>query len=643
MLGAMTSSASRSPVVRAVARVSRGLVALLDGLRRLLLNLLLLVLIGAAALWAWQRLRTPALQDQTTLVLELAGPIVEQAGSGGTRSQLLAQLRGGGEAKTRLRDVLAVLDAAARDPQVTQLLLLTDGLQGTGLVTLREVAAGIERFEAAGKKVVAWGSGYDQRQYYLAAHAGEVWLHPMGMVLVEGYGRYRSYYKEAFDRIGVSANVVRAGKFKNAAETLSASGPSPETVESDRALYGSLWASWLAGVERARKLPAGSIMAAIDSLPGALQAVGGDAAQFALKGKQVDALKTRDELRAAMIERGAADEKNKTFRQVSFGEYLARHVSLPKGGDTVGVVVAQGEIVDGRAGPGLVGGLSTAELIRKAREADDVKAVVLRINSPGGSAFGSELVRRELELTRAAGKPVVVSMGDLAASGGYWIALAADEVIADEATVTGSIGVVGMLPSAEQALGKAGIRSAGTTTTWLAGAMDVKRSPEPRLITLVQTTIDRLYADFIGRVAAARKLPRDKVEAVAEGRVWSGKDALPLALVDRLGSFDDAVAAAAKRAKLAAGSAPRLRWFEVEPGRLQRWLQRLGLAPASAARWALLLGAAEAPSPAEALTLAPLAAHPLAFAIAEELGWLAEVAAGQRPFVAATHCLCAAP
>ncbi|MBL8326098.1 MAG: signal peptide peptidase SppA [Rubrivivax sp.] len=635
----MTTKTPRSFVVRA----ARGFVAVLDGLRRLLLNLLLLALIGAAALWAWQRLRTPALHDKTTLVLELSGSIVDQARGGGARSQALDRLRGqGGESHLRLRDVLAGLDAAARDPQVTQLLLLTDGLQGTGLVTLREVAASLERFKATGKKVVAWGSGYDQRQYYLAAHANEVWLHPMGMVLVEGYGRWRSYYKEAFDRLGVSANVVRAGRYKNAAETFTASGPSAETVESDRALYGSLWASWQAGVERARKLPAGSTMAVIDSLPGALQAVGGDTAKFALNSKQVDALKTRDEMRAALIERGAADEKNKTFRQVSFGEFLARHVPAPEGNEIVGVVVAQGEIVDGRTGPGLIGGLSTAELIRRAREAEDVKALVLRVNSPGGSAFGSELVRRELELTRAAGKPVVVSMGDVAASGGYWISLAADEVIADEATITGSIGVVGMLPSAEEALGKVGIRGAGTTTTWLAGAMDVKRTPEPRLVALVQTVIDSLYTDFIGRVATARKLSPDKVEAVAQGRVWSGKDALPLSLVDRLGSFDDAVAAAARRAKLAEGRVPRLRWIEVEPGRLQKWLQRLGLSLEGAARWAAVADSAVAPEAALAAA-APLMGPALAASLTGDLGWLAEVATGQRPFVAATHCLCAAP
>ncbi len=637
-----------------IVRAFRGLTSVLDGTRRLLLNLLLLALIAGLLALVWQRFSKPGLQEKTTLVLDLNGSVVDQSRGGSARSQALAQLRGQGDAHTRLRDVLAVLDAAARDDNVSQMLLMLDGLGGTGLVSLREVAAGIERFKASGKKVVAWGSEFDQRQYYLAAHAHEVWLHPMGGVFIEGYGRYRSYYKEAFDRLGVSANVVRAGKFKNAAETFSASGPSPETVESDRALYGSLWASWLAGVEKARKLPSGTIVAGIEGLPGNLQSVGGDFAQFALKAKLADALKTRDEMRALLSERGAKDEKNKTFRQISMGEYLAR-VQPPKGGDAIGVIVAQGEIIDGRAGPGLVGGLSTAEQIRKAREADDVKALILRVNSPGGSAFGSELVRRELELTRAAGKPVVVSMGDLAASGGYWISMAADEIIADEATITGSIGVVGMVPSAEEALAKLGVRSAGTTTTWLAGALDIKRAPDPRLLAVVQSAIDGAYNQFIGLVAKERKRTREQIDAVAQGRVWSGKEARGHALVDRLGGWSDAVAAAAKRAKMAEGTTPRLRYFEAGPGRLQRLLQRLGLREAQAAQWAMLLGdplgthaaTATSASLASAASVATvglgLVSPEIAASLVADLGWLADVAVRRRPFVAATHCLCSAP
>ena len=638
----MAQEPSRSFIVRAFA----GLVRLLDGTRRLLLNLLLLLIIGGLV-WMLFTRAAPALAEKTTLVLDLQGSVVDQPRAGGSaRSQALAQLRGQGGAQTRLRDVLAVLDAAAADAKVTQALLMVDGLEGTGLVTLRELAAGIERFRASGKKVVAWGSEFSQGPYFLAAHADEVWLHPMGTVFIQGFGGYRSYYKEAFDRLGVSANVLRAGKFKNAAETYAANGPSAETVESDRVLYGSLWSSWTRGVERARKLPADSIASYIDGLPGTMQAVGGDTAQLALKAKLVDALKTRDEMRALLIERGAADEKNKTFRQVDFAEYLAR-VEPARSGEAIGVIVAQGEIIDGRAGPGLVGGLSTAEQVRKAREADDVKALVLRVNSPGGSAFGSELVRRELELTRKAGKPVVVSMGDLAASGGYWISMAADEIIADEATITGSVGVVGMMPSGQAALEKLGIKSAGTTTTWLAGAMDFRRDPEPRLLAVVQSAIDHAYQQFIGLVAAQRKLTPAQVDAVAQGRAWSGSDAKGNGLVDRLGSWSDAVKAAQARAKLPEGSAPRLRYFETEPGRLQKLLSRFGLSDAQAALW--LSGGSELGGDAASLAATAAAVKlglinpELAGALLSDLGWLAEVAVRQRPFATAAHCLCEAP
>lgn len=615
-----------------IARALRGLWWLLDGTRRALLNLLLLSIV-LALLWALLRGGPPALQPKTALVIDLAGRISEQR-AGGTRDTAIKQLRGQGEAQTRLRDVLAVLDAAAKDPQITHALLLTDNLGRAGLPTLREVAAAIERFKAAGKPVIAWASDYDQRSYYLAAHASEVWVHPMRGVSVTGFGGYRNYYKDLLDRVGISANVVRAGKFKNANESFAASGPSPETQESEGALLNALWDSWTAGVEKARKLPAGSVMQAIDSLPASLAEAGGDEAQWALQRKWVDALKTRDEVRAALIERGAKEDK--TFRQISAGEYLAR-IKPQTGGDAVGVVVAEGGIGDGQAGPGGIGGLSTGELIRRAREDEKIKAIVLRVNSPGGSAFGSELIRRELELTRKAGKPVVVSMGDLAASGGYWISLAADEMIADETTVTGSIGVVAMLPTAQGVFQKLGIHTGGTTTTWIAGAYDVRRGVEPRYLQLVQTGIDHVYREFTAKAAAARKTTPEKINAVAQGRVWSGKDALAQGLVDRLGSFGDALKAAAARAKLAEGSY-RVEYVETPPGRLDVWLQRFGLAE---------LPAAFGPAPDEAIarTAGTLLGLPLPAAreLLEDLSWLAGMGGDSKPYTAAAHCLCVAP
>jgi protease-4 len=619
-----------------LSRLGRGFKGLwwfLDITRRSLLNLLLLGLLLALA-WALLKPGAPALQPRTALVLDLAGPVVEQR-TGSARDAALKQLQGEDHDQTRLRDVLAVLDAAAKDESITHALLALDGLGEAGLPTLREIGAALERFKAAGKPVYAWGSDYEQRQYYLAARASEIWLHPMGSVLVEGYGRYRNYYKDLFDRVGVTAHVIRAGKYKNAGETFSANGPSPETVESDAALYGSLWSVWTQDVEKARKQPAGSIGAAIESLPASLVAADGNPARWALERKWVDALKTRDELRQLMIEKGAPDEtakdKDKTFRQVNIAGYLSR-IKPQQKGDAVGVIVAQGTISDGRAGPGSIGGLSTAELVRKARNDDKIKALVLRVDSPGGSAFGSELVRRELELTRQAGKPVVVSMGDVAASGGYWISMAADQVIADPATITGSIGVVGILPTAEGVVDKLSVRVAGAGTTWLVGAYDPRRAMDPRFEQLIQTVISHFYRDFTTMVAKARKSTPEQIDAIAQGRVWTGQQALERGLVDRLGGLTDAVAEATKLAKLPADA--RLHYVETDPGRLQQWMQRLGVQlpavwqPETALqRMAAALGLGSA-LPAEAAT---------------DLAWLAESADRSKPFAASAHCLCTPP
>lgn len=599
----------------------------LDATRRTLLNLLLLLLLGAL-LWALIRPNAPALQDKTALVLDISGTVVEQRTAVNLREQVLGQARGQDSEQTRLRDVLAVLDAAAKDDKISHALLMLDGFGGAGLPMLREVASAIERFKASGKAVYAWGSDFDQRQYFLAAHATEVWLHPMGSVLVEGFGRHRTYYKDLFDKVGISPNVLRAGKFKNAAETYVANAPSAETLESDGALWGTLWSSYTAAVEKARKQPVGSVAAAIDSLPASLLAVQGDPARWALERKWVDALKTRDEMRTLLVDKGAKDEENKTFRQVNMAGYLGR-IKPRRSGDAVGVVVAQGTISDGRAGPGRIGGLSTAELIRKARDDEKIKAIVLRVDSPGGSAFGSELVRRELELTRQAGKPVVVSMGNVAASGGYWISMAADEIIADEASITGSIGVVGLLPTAQVAMDKLGIHTGGVTTTWLTDAYDPKRALNPRFAQLVQGVVDGTYRDFTVRVARARKSTPEKIDQVAQGRVWSGKDAHARGLVDRLGSLSDAVAAAAKLGNLAAD--PRIEYVEATPSRLQRVLERLGVTQADVGMPQTGLRAALVGS-----GLLP----PVAQTLAQDLGWLADVAERHKPFAAVVHCLC---
>ena len=600
---------------------------LVDASRRTFFNLLFLAIVVIVAV-AWFKSGPPPMAEKTALVLDLQGSIAEQ-NSGNLRQSAINRLRGNDvPQKVQLRDVRDVLAAAATDPKIERVVLALDDFDGAGTATLHEIAASLDRFKAAGKQVVAWGSDYDQRQYYLAAHADEVLLHPMGRVYLEGYGRYRNYYKDALDRLGVTVNLKRVGTYKSAAEPYIANEASPASREAETFLLGALWSSYTDSVEKARKLPAGSIVRGIDELPQRFAAVGGDSAKLALSEKLVDGLKTRDELRALLIARGAQDAERKTFRQISFAEYLGR--LKPKAtGDAVGVVVAEGEIVDGTAPAGVVGGLSTSALIRKARDDDRIKAIVLLVNSPGGSVFGSELVRRELEVARAAGKPVVVSMGDLAASGGYWISTSADEVIADAGTVTGSIGVFGLLPTADKALDKLGVHVDGVTTTWLGGARDLRKPLDPRFGELVQASIDHTYAEFTGKVAKARKTTPEKIDAVAQGRVWTGSQALERGLVDRLGSYGDALDSAATRAKL--DKEYRIIYLERDPGRFARLIEMF---EATVAR---VIGDGLAQSVA-GLGVPALAAGDLA----RDVGGLLDATA-KRPFAAVVHCLCEAP
>ena len=604
----------------ALQRAAVGLWRFLDGTRRALLNLLLLaLLVGLLALAL--RPGPPALKDKTALVLALSGPLVEQHGDS-TRGRLLGQVRGQGDRGVQLRDLLAVLDAATADPKITHAVLLLDDFTGAGLPTLREFTAALERFKAAGKPVFTWAPGYNQRQYFVAAHATEVWLDPMGSVQISGLGARRNYYRDLLDRVGISANVVRAGQYKNAGEIFSANAPSPETLRSDAGLYDALWRTWTDGVERARKLPAGSVQRALDALPGSLLAAGGDRARLAQASGWVDSMKTGEQLRKTLIERGRASADGKSYEQVSFDAYLAR-LEPRRSGDAVGVVGIQGLITDGE---------STVKLIRQARENPRIKALVIRVNSPGGSAYGSELIRRELEITRAAGKPVVVSMGDVAASGGYWIALAADEVLADEGTITGSIGVLTLLPSAQGALDMLGVRTGGYGTHWLQDARDPRRTPDPRQVAMVQADIDHIYNDFITRTAAARKTTPEKIDVVAQGAVWTGPQAVAHGLIDRTGRYGDALKAAAQRAGLPADA--RVQTIERGPGGLSRALDWLGLNLNDVTTALNLLQPWGTPS-------LPIAA---AATMQDELTWLARAAlmADGSP-AASLHCLCTAP
>jgi protease-4 len=599
----------------------------LDATRRILFNLLFLLLI-VFLVWTLFFGGAKPIGAKTALVLNLKGDLVEQH-KGNVRDAVMAEVSGESRRTIQVRDVVQVLDAAAKDPNISSVLLLPEELDTAGLGALHEVTAAIDRVKAAGKPVIAWAGNYDQRQYLLASHANEVYVHPMGAVLIEGFGRYRNYYRDALDKVGVTIHLMKVGTYKSFAEPYIGNGPSDASKEADAYLYNGLWNEYTANVEKQRKMEAGSIARSIENLPALLQAAKGNPAQLALDLKMVDGLMTRDQVRDMMLKKGEKDADEKTFRQVSFHDYLSRQV--PKlFGDGVGVIVASGNIVDGEASQGTIGGRSTSELIRRAREDEHIKAVVLRVDSPGGSAFASELIRRELELTRAAGKPVVVSMGSVAASGGYWISMAADEVFADRSTVTGSIGVFAMLPTAEKVGDKLGIHTGGVTTTWLADAYNPLRSLDPRFTSVVQSMIDRVYVDFTSKAAAARKTSVEKIDEVGQGRVWTGLQAKERGLVDTIGGMSEALQSAAKRAKL--GSDYRVAYIERPVSPFEKALMAFGVSAGTVLRIQVNLGLAPAVLPGTALS-----------EVQKELSFLNQLTAGQSPYAAITHCLCKAP
>jgi protease-4 len=353
----------------------------------------------------------------------------------------------------------------------------------------------------------------------------------------------------------VDVHLFRVGEFKSAAEPYVLDGASPESKEADLFWMSDLWKRHLGELAEARKLPVADLQALIDDLPARVKAVHGDLAQLALDAKLVDGLKTPHEMEELLGDRGAWDKDDDQFRQVGFDDYLARteHQRGLDGSDRdaeVAVVVAAGEISGGTQPPGSIGGDSTAELIRQVRTDDKIKALVLRVDSPGGSVFPSEQIRREIALTKEAGKPVVVSMGNVAASGGYWISMNADRIYADPSTITGSIGIFGLWMTGQRALEKIGIHSDGVTTTPLAGAFDPSRALDPEAGEVIQSVIDHGYAQFIGKVAKARGKPAQEIDGIARGRVWSGAQAHERGLVDQLGGLRAAIAEAARLAKL---------------------------------------------------------------------------------------------
>jgi protease-4 len=542
---------SRGLPLRIVASIWRGL----DRLRRflhliLLLGLFLLVLVTAIG----DRVPIPG---AAALVIAPQGVLVDQL-SGDPLERAIAKAQGAPLQETLLRDVLDAVRAARDDERIKGIVLDLDGLTGAGLSKLQEISAELVRFKESGKPLVAVGDGFTRDQYYLAAQADDVYMHPMGVVLIDGYSRFLPYFKSLLDKLYVDFNVWTVGEYKSFVEPITRDDMSPADEEASRVFLDALWDAYQSDVTAARGLAAPALQRYADDMGALLADAGGDTGQLAVDYGLVDELLTRDQMRERIreaIDEEAAPGRADAFTEVSLERYVAwlRTEALPElHPSKVAVIVASGTILDGTQPPGAIGGDSLAELIRLTRADEAVKALVLRVDSGGGSAFASDVILRELEVFQESDRPVVVSMGSVAASGGYWISMGADEIWASPTTLTGSIGVGATIPTIPRALDQIGVHVDGVGTTELAGAFDITRPLGDEVGRLIAQSIERTYADFIGKVAEHRERSIAEVDAAAQGRIWVGTDALERGLVDRLGTLEEAIESAAELAGLAA-------------------------------------------------------------------------------------------
>lgn len=524
---------------------------LLNITRLLVLNLLFLLLVLLLVIALNHEEQKPAIAG--ALVLNLSGQLVDQLSEEEASSQMLRSWLASDEPpqETLVADVIRALDAARTDSRITGVVLSLQDLQTSNLGKLVRIADALDQFRQSGKPVIATGSYFQQHQYLLAAHADRILLDPAGAVMVQGFGLYNLYYKSALEKFNVTPHVFRVGTYKSFVEPFTRDDMSPEAREANSRWLNQLWQYFVSDVAKARHLEADVVSPDKSQLLTRLAAAEGNAAQYALQQKLVDRLAVRAERIAEIVKFAGASDEEPGFRHVLFADYLqqlpdpyARH-DKPQ----IAWIVASGSIQNGKQPAGSIGGDSLSDLLRQVANDDGIKALVLRIDSPGGSAFAAEQIRTELDAIKAKGKPVVVSMGSLAASGGYWMATAADRIIAEPTTLTGSIGVFGLFASIENALAYVGIHSDGVASTDFAG-IDPSRPLPEHVQQVIQMNINNTYQRFITLVAASRKMSVAAVDKVAQGHVWTGSDAKALGLVDELGSVEDAMAAAARLAKL---------------------------------------------------------------------------------------------
>lgn len=535
-----------------IAGIFRWTWRLLNFIRELILNLflVLLILVGVGIYLSFQSATTPTVPARGALLVDLSGVVVDQPSMNNKVRQWGRELLGASSNRLQENSLFDVVDSirkAKDDKNITGMVLQLNDFAGADQPSLQYIGKALREFRDSGKPIFAIGDSYNQTQYYLASYANKVYLSPQGAVDLHGFATNNLYYKSLLKMLKVTTNIFRVGTYKSAVEPLIRDNMSPAAREADSRWVGGLWQNYLATVAANRQLtPQQPFPGAVGVLSG-LQAAGGDTARYALDNKLVDELASRTVIENQLVKTFGWDKQANDFNAISIYDYQPK--TAEDQGGKIAVIFANGAIMDGQQTPGSVGGDTTASELRQARLDPAVKAVVLRVNSPGGSVSASEVIRSELAAVRAAGKPVVVSMGGMAASGGYWISTPADYIFASPSTLTGSIGIFGIINTYEQTLDSIGVHTDGVATSPLADIAVTKALPA-EFSQMMQLNIENGYKNFIDLVAKARKMTPQQVDQIAQGHVWLGSDAKANGLVDQLGDFDDAVKKAAELAKL---------------------------------------------------------------------------------------------
>ncbi|MEG7346040.1 signal peptide peptidase SppA [Serratia marcescens] len=559
-----------------IAGIFRWTWRLLNFIRELILNLflVLLILVGVGIYLSFQSSSTTTAPARGALLVDLSGVVVDQPSVNNRVRQWGRELLGASSSRLQENSLFDVVDSirkAKDDKNITGMVLQLNDFVGADQPSLRYIGKALREFRDSGKPFFAIGDSYNQTQYFLASYANKVYLSPQGAVDLHGFATNNLYYKSLLDMLKVTTNIFRVGTYKSAVEPLIRDDMSPAAREADSRWIGGLWQNYLETVAANRQLTPQQLFPGAAGVLSGLQAAGGDTARYALDNKLVDELASRTAIENQLVKTFGWDKQANDFNAISIYDYQPKPDANQ--GGKIAVVFANGAIMDGPQTPGNVGGDTTAAELRQARLDPAIKAVVFRVNSPGGSVSASEVIRSELAAVRAAGKPVVVSMGGMAASGGYWVSTPADYIIASPSTLTGSIGIFGIINTYEKTLDTLGVHTDGVATSPLADIAVTKALPQ-EFSQMMQLNIENGYKNFLDLVAKSRKMTPQQVDQIAQGHVWLGSDAKANGLVDQLGDFDDAVKKAAELAKLQQW---QLNWFVDTPSLSDMVLSQFGV------------------------------------------------------------------